>query len=106
MRCPSVTTLERRRMWIMWMIIWMRRGHMTPGLMDERTYKLCLQEVQSEDDPVAVGVDDRDSLQYLVSVGTIVEQKEDVVVDDAHIVVGGKDVRTLLDYTDRAAIDS
>jgi len=77
------------------------------GTVDEGTYKLCLQEEHSEDDPVAVGVGDMDILRHLVSVYTIAEQKEDVVADDVHTVgVGVEDVLTLLDCTDRAAIDS
>lgn len=52
---------------------------------------------------------DMDSLQQCsVSVDTIVGwEVVDEVVDDVHIVVGvEEDVRTLLDYMDRAANDS
>jgi len=78
------------------------------GTMDEGTYNLFLQEERSEDDPVVVGVGDMDILQHLMCVCTVVaEQKEDVVADGAHIVgVVGEDVLTLLDCTDRVAIDS
>lgn len=56
-----------------------------------------------------VEMGDMDSLQQCsVSVDTIVGwEVVDEVVDDVHIVVGvEEDVRTLLDYMDRAANDS
>ena len=58
---------------------------------------------------MVVEMGDMDSLQqYSVSVDTIVGwEVVDEVVDDVHIVVGvEEDVRTLLDYMDRAANDS
>lgn len=58
---------------------------------------------------MVVEMDDMDSLQQCsVSVDTIVGwEVVDEVVDDVHIVVGvEEDVRTLLDYMDRAANDS
>ena len=62
---------------------------------------------------MVVEMGDMDSLQqYSVSVDTIVgwevvDEAVDEVVDDVHIVVGvEEDVRTLLDYMDRAANDS
>jgi len=45
------------------------------GTMDEDTYKLCLQEERSEDDPVVVGVGDMDILQHLMSVCTMVAEQ-------------------------------
>lgn len=58
---------------------------------------------------MVVEMGDMDSLQQCsVSVDTIVGwEVVDEVVDDVHIVVGvEEDVRTLLDYMDRAANDS
>lgn len=62
---------------------------------------------------MVVEMGDMDSLQQCsVSVDTIVgwevvDEAVDEVVDDVHIVVGvEEDVRTLLDYMDRAANDS